>query len=254
MPARSILFFLGSLSLAIPLLADSPVKRELPPEIRRHWEVAVKSGTVLYRFTTILKLTEAKSERVVLLRDEGHGDFVIMHRWSFEDQTVVYRLSTLDDRAFLQRSYTMPLSAKNRTRTMEEARATTILTQDGVPVILKVETNGGQWEGHEDDLKDKVALRRLRHELRSTMNGSVLETLERMRGTFFAAEPGTLLYDNVGMLVLYDAGAATTAVDVEIEEVQPSCDFDDSFGFPCSDAQTARIAKAAKEGKTPHWY
>jgi hypothetical protein len=251
---RILLLVLGSSAFATPFLAeDSPVQRELPPEIRRHWQVASR-GTVLYRFTTILKMTETKHETIVLVRDEGHGDFVIRDRWSFEDQTVVYRISTLDDRAFLQQSYKMPLSAKGRKRTMDEVRATTILTEGETTAIIRIETNGGQWERSEDELKDDVALRRLRHDLRSTMNFPLLEMLERMRGTFFATEDGQQLYGTVARLVLYDAGSATTAADVQISEAQPTCDFDESFGFPCSETQLSKIEKATKEGKRPVWY
>ena len=55
-------------------------------------------------------------------------------------------------------------------------------------------------------------------------------------------------FDLIGQLVLYEP---QDEPQLRLEQVEqpPACDFDDSFGYPCSEAQLKRIKKAQESGK-----
>lgn len=240
----ALLSFVSVSAVAAPAKEADPVR-----ELRHHMQVLAKDGTLLYHVTVIDLWSDAKDATTVLVRDEGLGDFVMRRIWTFESQTVTYRISDVSDKSFVQQSFRTPFASKNRKETLSEARENESVRQAGV--IINIETNGGKWEGAETDWDEFIQMRRLRYDQRMTMNSSLLEALERMRGTFFTTEPGYLFLRQVARYILYDADSAEIApsANVKVTEAEPHCEFDSSFGFPCSDAQLARIAKAAKDGK-----
>lgn len=218
-------------------------------EYRRHFRIADRS-VVLYEVTAIVRMSEEKDENYVLIRDQGHGDFVMSKVWTFENQRSVSRLNDIKNRSFIQASYVLPLVSETRSATMAEARADASLLE--VRSVFTLETNGGRWEGLEKDWDDPGRLRQLRHQLRQTLDFSLLEAMERMRGTLFLTDSGDYFYSMVCKFAVYD----TTGEDTQQKagdpsnDVAPDCDFDKHFGFPCSEKQLERLKKAAAEQKT----
>ena len=178
--------------------------------------------------------------------------------WNFETQTVQHRISDLKDRAFFQLSYKMPFTSRTRLETLAEARLTPGLLSPA-STLLKLETNGGTWEGFEADWKSNPAqLRELRHGIRSTLNSFILEAIERGRGLLFSTMEGNTFFSILGRYAVYgtnltdDAGADPDPVPSHA--ATPNCEFDNAFGFPCSEKQKAFLKKAADEGTIVEMY
>lgn len=70
--------------LSLKSSADDAIKAQ---EMRQHFDIKAPEEVTLYEFTTILRLSDEIDESVVLVRDEGHGDYLLRHTWSFPTQT-----------------------------------------------------------------------------------------------------------------------------------------------------------------------
>lgn len=116
------------------------------------------------------------------------------------------------------------------------------------PVFVTITTNGGEWSIVSTDLDEWARVRQLRHEIRPTMDFFLLEAIERMRGAVFAIPGGDIFFMQVAQYVVYDTRDAPRLA-VQQENQPPACDFDKSFGYPCSAAQLEKIRKRAEEGK-----
>jgi hypothetical protein len=245
------LFTFIALLIGLPALAQEEKIRVA--EMRQHTQIVAKSGAVLYTMTKINRFSEEKDETILLIRDEGYGELIVRDVMSYEKHFSSHRISDLENRAFLQHSFPMQLGAKSRSETLKLGRDPEAIVWP--EVILKIETNGGVWERNEKELRDEANMRPFRREIRPTMNSFVLEALERMRGTLLGADPGDLGFQDFANLVLYGIDKeAVSPSDAKVVETVPDCAFDESFGYPCTESQLARIAKAADEGKKLHGY
>jgi hypothetical protein len=239
---------LGSARLLAADGASTP-KIDKPAERREHFQVSTKAGDLLYHGTVITRISEKLDEKIVLVRDEGFMDLIFRQTSDYETQTDMQRVSDVAGRAFVQHSWRNHLTATTRTDALAEVRENEALLM--APVIVNIETNGGKWEDMEANADDIVAQRRLRHEQRITMSQSLLEALERMRGTFFATRPGQTFLTLLVRHLLYegDREMHRESSAVVVSNAAPHCDFDKAFGFACTDAQLKRIARAEKDGK-----
>ncbi len=217
-----------------------------PTEIRHHYRLTGESGSVLYDITEVTRMGDDFDENHFLVHDEGHGDVLLHRTWLFRDQIVTHRMNDLKNRAFIQLSYKPPFNSKTRLETLTEAKRNPVLVE--TPGVVKFETNGGQWEGIHTDWDEYGQLRQFRHALRQTLDPFLLEAIERMRGIVFTL-PGAanVFYERVARFVVYDQRADDTLVSFKQVALQPDCDFDKSFGFPCSDKQLERVTRAAKD-------
>jgi hypothetical protein len=226
------------------LMADE--KR--PADVRRHFQVIGPSDDILYEATEIVRLSDDTDAMFMLIRDTGHGDFVMRRIWTFENQAVVTRISDLKDRTFVQTTATMPFQSKTRLETLAEARRNPRHTD--VPVVFKMETNGGRWDAVETDLQETTVLRRIRHDLRQTIDFFLLEAIERMRGSFLGVAEGEVYFPMLARYAIYDVDSEDTEkAGIKTRDAMPNCSFDQSFGFPCSEKQKERADKAIKSGK-----
>jgi hypothetical protein len=236
----SIALWLGTLGMSA---ADEPK----PTEMRNHFSILGESGEALYDITEVIRLGEDFEENHLLIHDEGHGDFLLNREWNYRDQIITYRMNDLKNRAFIQQSSKAPFNSKTRVGTLAEAKRNPNLVD--VPAVVKIETNGGEWEGIHTDWDEYSRLRRFRHDLRQTLDPFMLEALERMRGTILTL-PGMAagFYQLVGRFIIYDQRSDETLTTVKQIALQPDCDFDKAFGYPCSEKQLERVSRAAKEG------
>jgi hypothetical protein len=222
---------------------------------RRHFVITSADGARLYEGTEITRLTDITDEKHILVRDEGHGDFVIRKVWNFETQTVHHRISDLKDRTFLQLSYKMPFTSRTRLDTLAEARDNpAILPQ--VMTVMTLETNGGTWEGSESEwLQDPNRLRALRHSVRATLNSFIIEAIERGRGLLFSTTAGHAFFAILGRYAVYDTDGEEADADLlPARAAPPNCAFDDAFGYPCTEKQKAFIRKTSKNGEFAEEY
>jgi hypothetical protein len=225
---------------------------------RRHFVITSKDAVRLYEGSEITRLSDSADEKFLLVRDEGHGDFIIRNVWNFKTQTVQHRISDLQDRAFFQLSYKMPFTSRTRLETLAEARLTPGLLSPA-STLLKLETNGGTWEGFEADWQGNPAqLRELRHGIRSTLNGFILEAIERGRGLLFSTMEGSAFFTILGRYAVYGTNLTDDAeADPDLSPSRtatPNCEFDNAFGFPCSEKQKSFLKKAADEGTVVEMY
>jgi hypothetical protein len=237
-------------SLLALLFATTSLAENTPrsvADIRDHYQLLGAEQTVLYEVTEIRRSSDLTSEHYVLVRDEGHGDFILRSLWTYKDQTSLYRISDVKDRAFIQASAKLPFTSKTGAETLDEIRANPSIKD--LPSIVKIETNGGRWDGVEKDWDEKALLRSFRHQLRQTTDFYLLEGIERMRGTFLGTDAASMFYAVIARFVIYDATDDADAPKVTTRNAAPDCDFDASFGFPCSARQRERVVKAAKDGK-----
>jgi hypothetical protein len=229
----------------VPSIADT--EKPSITEYRKHFQVVDGGGAVLYVATEVIRYSEASNENYVLASDQGHGDFVLRKIWTFKDQVSALRVSDIKDRTYIQASYKYPFSSTTRTATLEEGRRNPQIMEVGT--LVRIETNGGRWDGTEHDWDDGIRLRDFRHQLRQTIDFSLLEAVERMRGTLFATEIASWFYSPLCKYAVYDANDEGGASTVKVREIAPDCAFDAHFGFECSEKQLARVKKAAKEEK-----
>jgi hypothetical protein len=217
-----------------------------PLDYRRHLELRGAQGALLYEYTIISSLSEAGTSEIILLRDPGHGDVLLEHVFSVEKHRSASRISDVKGHTFIEASMESPLTSKTLTDTFKEAHAQPELFKTPVPVTIT--TRGGEWRMSETELKDDQAVRRLRHEIRPTVDVYLLEAMERMRGTFFQTVNGVSYSFFVGQLLLYGPADEMNLNAGEVPQ-PPACDFDKSFGYPCSSEQLKRVKAAAEAGK-----
>lgn len=226
-----------------------PIPEKQPPmEMRHHFEVVTSRGDVLYEATEIVWLSDEADASFLLLRDLGHGDFVLRHVWTFKDQVSVKRISDAKDRVFVQQSYELPYQSKTRLETLAEGRQHPQLFD--VPLIFKLETNGGRWDGIQSDWDEHSRRRSLRQDVRRTIDRDLLEAIERMRGTLFGISEGYIYLSSVAQWVVYDFSAYDREQsDVEARDAMPDCSFDEALGFPCSTKQKERVEAMMPESE-----
>jgi len=240
---------LGTLCVAWLVFAGVANAAEQPreSEVRRHFEVLNSANEVLYEATEIVRLSDGADAMFMLIRDIGHGEFAMRRVWTFEDQNVVTRISDLKDRTYVQTTAKMPFHSKTRLETLAEGRRDPRHTE--APVMFKMETNGGRWDAVESDLEESSVLRRLRHDLRQTVDFFLLEAIERMRGSLLGIAEGEVYFPMLARYVIYDLDTEETeAVGIKTRDAMPNCGFDQAFGFPCSEKQKERVAKGVKTG------
>jgi hypothetical protein len=247
-------YALTILLLASTSFVNAEMKKAPVTEFRRHFQYFDREKVPHYEATVVVRMSEEQDERFVLIHDEGNGDFILSKVWTFGDQRSTSRLSDIKGRTYIQVSYKLPLTGTTRTETMAEARKNPDLTK--VPSVVTLETNGGRWEGLETDWDSAARLRDFRRQVRQTIDFSLIETMERMRGTFFATDEGSYFYTAVCRFALYDIdlGDAEPPATVEGTAAAPKCSFDQRFGFPCSEKQRTRVEKADAEKRLLEHY
>ncbi len=235
-----------SVALVFMTLGISADDGSKPIEMRNHFKIVAENGTALYEITEVIRLGDDFDENHVLIHDEGYGDVLLNRSWNYRDQIISYRMNDLKNRAFIQQVSKTPFNSKTRLGTLAEAKR--IPTLLDVPGVVKIETNGGEWEGIHTDWDEYGRLRQFRHDLRRTLDPFLLEALERMRGIVFPIV-GTAgaFYQLAARFLVYDQRSDDAPVVVKQVDLQPDCDFDKSFGYPCSDKQLERVTRAAKE-------
>jgi len=230
-----------ALSATIAVLGEEAPK---PREVRRHFELVDKQGRVYYEATALNESSQPLARSRVLLRDVTYGDFVVSWTRSFVNQTTVLVFTDKDGKSFVRLTFKWAYTSKTRDETLSEAHRHPEL-QDA-PVIAILETNGGKWEAVETEWQGTSRLHELRTEVRRSMDFTLLEGLERMRSMALGAQDIDPIAKMVTTYIVHGA-EGEVMVSLVDTTVAPDCDFDKSFGVPCSDRQLERIKKAVEQ-------
>lgn len=213
-------------------------------EFRRHFELVDKQGAQYYVATSINERSPELARARVLLRDVNYGDLVLSWIRSYKEQTTVLSITDREGKAYVRFRFKWPYTSKTQEETIREAHRHPEL--QAAPVIGIVETNGGKWEGVETDWKGVQRERELRTEVRRSMDFSLLEGIERMRSMALDIPD---IKSIANMITTYIVHGAEGEISISLVDstLAPDCDFDKSFGLPCTDRQLERIKKAQAE-------
>lgn len=215
--------------------------------MRRHFALRSKPDNVVhYEVTIITRTADEFDQDLILVDDPGHGRVVMEMKHTYTDQEVYYSISDDKRKDFVRTSFTMPFTAKTRAAMLKEAARSPQLKE--LPALLTVTTNAGEWRGVDSEWGEWQRLREIRHSIRPTLPFHLLESIERMRGALLASPSGSIYYSTVARFVVYQSND-DARLDLEEIPMDPSCTFDSSFGYPCSEAQLARVKKAAAANK-----
>jgi hypothetical protein len=214
--------------------------------LRRHFELNDKAGQPYYEATVAHDFSDERQNTRILLRDHRFGDFVLSRVLAFPDgeSTTTIGITDAEGKSYVRINFIWAIKAKSVSEYLSQAHEHPQLLQ--APTIVTLETNGGKWEAVETEWRGTDRRRQLRTEVRQSMNPRLLEAIERMRGMAMATTEFTGFVELVTDYILH--GTAGEAQQGLIENtLQPDCDFDKSFGIPCTEKQLARIKKADEE-------
>jgi hypothetical protein len=210
-----------------------------------------KDAGILYHGTEITSLSETRTEGTLLLWDQGTGrGFKFHHATDFEAKEIIYRLEETEGNAFVMLSSPMSFAAKTLQDTLKQTRENPMIFETLDPP-LTIATNSYRRTALESQWADEANMRSWRTEIRSSMAGTLLEQLERLRGGATAAMPVVGYYELVLKYLFY---GSTNAPPLTDETTPADCRFDAEMDHPCSDAQLQRVKEAEKTGEILRTY
>jgi hypothetical protein len=247
--AAAAVLFLTSIAVCAD---EPPAPRKPPAEWRRHFVLRdSKAATVHYEVTEVVRLTDDSDSNHLLVNDTEHGQYILERRAEWADKEASYTIRDLSGRAYVKAAFKVTqFAAKTRDGMLREAAEQPDLKF--LPTLLTLTTNGGEWRSVDTDARDWERLRQMRHSVRRTVPADLLEAIERMRGTIFATSEGSIFYDIVGEYLVYQNG--DEGLQLEQVRTAPNCDFDKSFGHPCSERQQKKVEAAAEKGERLEHY
>jgi hypothetical protein len=222
-------------------------EKDPPREVRHHFLLRHAGDKVEhYRATNIVRITDDVQQNVLLLHDLEHGRLILEDRHLFASQDASYSISDEKRAETVEVSFKTPYTASTRKDTEEEDRVNPGIKNTSA--LLTITTNGGEWRSSDSEWTDWRRIRELRYSIRRTLSPFLLEAVERMRGTVFATDQGEMYYFVVGRYLVYQ-DKDDVPLALEAVTLPPGCEFDESFGYPCSAEQQKRIRDAVQKGK-----
>lgn len=234
-------FVLFALNAAIARAEDAPSGLR---GVRRHFELVDKQGTLYYQATSINETSQALGRSRVLLHDVNYGDLVLSWVRSYTEQTTVLSVTDKEGKAYVRLKFKWPYTSKTRDETLSEAHRHPELEK--APVIAILETNGGKWEAVETEWQGTQRLRELRTDVRRSMDFTLLEGIERMRSMALGIQDIDAIAKMVTTYLIHGS-EGEIMVSLIDTTTAPDCDFDKSFGVPCSERELERIKKAIEQ-------
>lgn len=216
-------------------------------EWRKHWEALDAKTGIAYQMTEITMLPdESQDIMYVLLEDSISGDrLVVRHTMDYFKHEAVLEVTDDQTKEWIRASVPLPYKSISRREVVAELKANPALRQQSVDAIT-ISSNGVDATASESDwLSYKT--REARSKIRQAASAHFLERLERLRLVVTPDSPLHHLCASVLRYVLYNERCGTPVV--RTAAAPPSCDFDASFKFPCSQKQKEKIAKATKENQ-----
>jgi hypothetical protein len=237
--------------LVIAALLTSVSAQAAETERRERLVLKDAKNSIHFEVTRIVRTSDDRDHEIALVLDRGYGKVILERDHSFAKQLVIHRITDPKRETYIESRFGQPFTSTNRADTLEEARQHPELVD--VPVTMTLSTNGGEWTGLETNWREWGELREVRRRVRASLSFSLLEAIERMRDSVFATRVGDGFYLLVAKYALYDPPERAPSKLI-LESAIPDCDFDKSFGYPCSEKQLKRAAASAKENVRPRFY
>jgi hypothetical protein len=218
-------------------------------EWRSHVTVNDARGDVLYVLTDMHRVEDAGGSSEVLVLDKVTGQrFLMTRKFDVENHRSLMQISDVAGKKYFRLWYLLPSAMKTRGDFTVVLELSPRLL-DLVDPILTLETPGASHTVRESELSSAVTNGRWVSDLRESLDPAFLEGLERMRSSLFGIAIGEPFYSTLAQY-LFHGGCSPASTGANVIEEFPDCAFDKSFGFPCSDRQMERIAKAREEKRT----
>lgn len=240
---------------AMSLLAQTPVAEpgaSSPPEIRRHLTAVSPGGVDDFGITQIQRLSEKDDLTIALIRTVTGDELVAKHEWNYETQVAYTEIRDIRSNEFLRVTSKYTYATKTRTATLEQVSKSPQTMTPDVPFEI---TGPGtsRLSGIESHWRDPATAREWRSRVRQMISPMFLEELEIVDSSGLFSEPALpALHETLMQYVLYRTSCDSMA-NLHVDPAVPNCDFDKSFGYPCSEVQEKRVS-AAKAARTPQRY
>jgi hypothetical protein len=249
---RSIVIF--SLLLAAALAAaNAEDPRAVPPpgaitktehEVRQHFRVTSIGAIDEYTVTRIGRLSELRDEEIILIQTKSGDRFAFTRDARYDNQRSIYELRDIDRKEFIRLELKKPFDAKTRSATIEEARKNPKLLDVDLPFEITT-TGNGSVTGFLSHKADVDTVREWRITIRRMLSGSFIDSMELMQTSGLLSIPLLNGADKIlADFVLYRT-ECPARLTVETMPALADCRFDAKMGYPCSDKQDERAARAA---------
>lgn len=228
--------------LAQRTLSSDPAR---PDDMRLHMAWFAPSGSVAYAVTRIVQSSETRTATTYLIEDSQGDRYILLHILDWSGGEVRAELRHVESKTYLALSMRMLVKGSTRTEILEAWKKAARPRPE--EEVFTAEAGGltrtasvGEWEAYE-------SANEWRRELRRSAGTKVVEGLEAMRAGLLPTQEFQPYCTIFLRYFLYgDAPCASTTV-LKQELMPPDCDFDDGFGYGCSDRQKERVETARKE-------
>ncbi|MGK2857449.1 MAG: hypothetical protein ACSLFQ_09600 [Thermoanaerobaculia bacterium] len=238
---------------------------ELPAEERitegrKHFTISRADGVLLGLATVIHRSAPTWFRSVVLFRASTGDELVLENSTDYNSKTMEWTIRNVKGDAWITARVTLPFSGTTEAEALAEFQNTETRIFKLMRPDLEFETNAGSWKGSETEWAGDARLE-ITKQLRIATSFDLLETIERSVDSAFVnmqvvgidvddemtyEEPLILQY------LLYRPRCGRNASKAEF--AVPDCDFDERFGFPCSEKQLSRAKTAEEAGEAPERY
>lgn len=215
---------------------------------RQHHVVRDTNQNVYFELTEIVTTSEARNEKVVVLRDHGTGFGVRFIRLSeHETKKVTMRAEETNGGSFVSVQFIPPAGMSTRETADEAEKNATVEESDERSMTFATNTVrrtalASQW-------RHEATSRLWRTELRSSLAPPFLESLERLRELAFRSDSPLGAFGSLLHPLYHGNSLKPGAGKLLIEPASPDCRFDADMGYACSEAQVKRINDAEAAGK-----
>lgn len=229
-------------------------------ESRKHFTISRADGVPLGRATAVYRSAPTWFRSVVLFRAAIGDELVLEDMSDYKAKTLEWTIRNMKGDAWITARVALPFSGTTAAEAYAEFQDTQAQIFKLMRPELEFETNAGSWKGSETDWAGDARLE-ITKQLRMGTSFDLLETIERSVDSAFVnlGEVGLDLDDDLArdeplilQYLLYRPRCGQNASKAEF--AVPDCDYDESFGFPCSEKQLARVKTAKETGETPERY
>jgi hypothetical protein len=229
-------------------------------ESRRHFTISRADGVPLGRATVVHRSAPTWHRSVVLFRASTGDELVLENPTDYEAKTMAWTIRNVKGDAWITARVVLPFSGTTEAEALAEFQNTETRIFELMRPELEFETNAGSWKGSEAEWAGDARLE-ITKQLRMGTPFDLLETIERSVDSAFVnlSDVGLDVADEITheeplilQYLLYRPRCGRDASKAEF--AVPDCDYDESFGFPCSEKQLARVKTAKETREVPERY
>jgi hypothetical protein len=252
---RNRLQLIGCLAVALLLgLEGKLLAGSAPADIRRHFVLSDSSGScgVVTEITRMVTKDDEDADLISYLFESATGERLIVENNLYYAKSQ-YELRIRDVRGDSQVTvrFLLPFPGQTRRAFLAETRRNAQLFEY-LPDEFTIETRGGTWSGSRTEWEKAPRRLELTSEIRRTIPFELLEAIERAKSTLFASNLAGLVRVQLVDFLIYrhacEPGAVKAAPSL------PDCQFDERFGFRCSEAQNKVVKEAVEALAIPDVY